>query len=366
MQATAQVDHALAACPECGAPLAGGTIKRTREVIDLPPPRIVVTEHRYWERRCPDCGKRCVPSPELGTVVSGQGRIGHGLTSLLNVLREEARVPVRTIQSLLVTLTGLHLSVGAIVAASQRLADQAAPVIAQITDRVRASPVVHLDETGWREHGRNGYVWTASTPEQRLFRYGSRAKAMVGQLLGEQFAGVVVSDFFVAYTHDDHVHQYCWAHLLRDIADLRRQHPQDPVLTGWADAVGAIFGRARDGAIGPPRQRWAVRRQCQADLRHLCGVWASTDVPQRVLCVRILTHLESLFTFVTEPAVPPTNNAAERSLRHLVVARKISGGSRSPRGTATKLTLASLFGTWRLQGVNPFTAALDLLAAPQV
>jgi len=70
--------------------------------------------------------------------------------------------------------------------------------------------------------------------------------------------------------------------------------------------------------------------------------------------------------FVTDPAVPPTNNAAERSLRHLVIARKISGGTRSAVGTHTRMTLASLFGTWRVQGINPYHACYDLLASPQV
>lgn len=69
---------------------------------------------------------------------------------------------------------------------------------------------------------------------------------------------------------------------------------------------------------------------------------------------------------VTEPEVPATTNADERSLRHLVVSRKISGGTRSPRGTATKLALASLFGTWWVQDINPYTACLDLLASPQI
>src|SRR5829696_6117896 len=77
MRATAREVHALAACPACGAPLAGGTVKRTREVLDLSPPRLVVTEHAYVERRCPDCGKRCVPAPALAGVVTGRGRIGH-------------------------------------------------------------------------------------------------------------------------------------------------------------------------------------------------------------------------------------------------------------------------------------------------
>lgn len=86
MAATETVVHALRACPGCRAPLAGGTIKRTREVIELPVPRIVVTTHVYLERQCPDCGKRCVPRPELAEVVSGQSRLGHGLVSLIAVL----------------------------------------------------------------------------------------------------------------------------------------------------------------------------------------------------------------------------------------------------------------------------------------
>ena len=69
---------------------------------------------------------------------------------------------------------------------------------------------------------------------------------------------------------------------------------------------------------------------------------------------------------MAEPAVPSDNNAAERSLRHLVISRKISGGTRSERGTERKMTLASLFGTWRVQGLNPLTACRQLLRSPQV
>ena len=366
MAPTARVVHALAACPDCGARLTGGSVKRRREVIELPPPRIVVTEHLVLERRCPGCGKRCVPAPAWDALVSGQGRLGHGLTSLVAVLREEARLPVRAIQQLLATLTGLQLSVGAIVAASQRLAAQANRELAAIATAIRASPAVHLDETGWRQDGRNGYVWTASTPTQRLFVHGSRARAMVDRLVGADYPGVIVSDFYTAYTNDDRRHQYCWAHLLRDLADLVAAHPDDAAVRGWAEAVGALFARVQATAPGDPATRRRLRRAAQAELAQLCQPWLTPRVAQTVLCRRILTHLPSLFVFVTEPGVPPTNNAAERSLRHLVVARKISGGSRSPTGTATRMALASLFGTWRAQGVNPYHAARDLLASPQL
>jgi len=105
MPATDQMIHALAACPDCGS------ITRTRDVIDLPPPRIIVTAHVYLERHCSDCGKRCVPRPQVQGVVTGPGRAGHRLTSLLGVLREETRIPIRGIQRLLATLTGRQLSV---------------------------------------------------------------------------------------------------------------------------------------------------------------------------------------------------------------------------------------------------------------
>lgn len=178
--------------------------------------------------------------------------------------------------------------------------------------------------------------------------------------------GVLVSDFYGVYTSYEGVHQYCWAHLLRDIHDLTIQHPDDAAARGWTAAVKAVFATAQAGAAGSRADRWRVRKRAQTDLKQVCAPWLAPSAPQTTLCRRILKHLESLFVFVTEPAVPATNNAAERSLRPLVVSRKISGGTRSPRGTATAMTLASLFGTWRAQGVNPYHACRDLLVSPQV
>jgi hypothetical protein len=90
------------------------------------------------------------------------------------------------------------------------------------------------------------------------------------------------------------------------------------------------------------------------------------DAPQRVLGERMTKHLSALFVFVDDPAVQSTNNAAERSLRHLVTSRKISGGTRSSAGAATKMTLASIVGTWRLRGLNPLAECRALLTHSQV
>ena len=78
------------------------------------------------------------------------------------------------------------------------------------------------------------------------------------------------------------------------------------------------------------------------------------------------TGYGELFVFVAEPAVPSDNNAAERSLRHLVISRKVSGGTRSERGSNSKMTLASLFGTWHAQGLNPLPSCQQLLSSPQL
>jgi hypothetical protein len=368
MRPTARQVHAYAACPHCGTPLRRGTVKRTREVIELVPAPVVVTEHAYVERRCPHCGGRWLPGPALAGVVVGQGRLGVGLLSLIAVLRQELRLPIGAIQWYLQAIHGLRLSVGAIVGALHTVAQHAAPVVAGLHTAIRASPVLHVDETGWREDGHNGYVWTFSTPTARAFVHGSRERAVLEATIGPDYAGVLVSDFYAAYTGYAGRHQYCWAHLLRDVDDLVAHHPEDGAVRGWADGVHALYRRA---TAAPPDPDPAVRRHArqgyETALATLCApVGDQTEAPHRGLCARIAKHLAALFVFVEDPSVPPTNNAAERSLRHLVTARKISGGTRSPTGTATAMTLATLFGTWRAQGLDPLVQCHALLAQSQV
>lgn len=359
--------HAVAHCPHCCTPLRGGTLRRRREVIEVVPTRVEVIEHQYWERRCPRCRGRWQPGPELEGVVVGQRRLGIGLLSLIATLREEWRLPIRAIQDYLQTVAGLRLSVGAIVAALHLVAQRAAPVVQHLEEAIRASPVLHVDETGWRQDGRNGYAWTFSTATARRFVHGGRDRLVLEQQIGDAYQGVLVSDFYAVYTGYEGRHQYCWAHLLRDIAELAGQHQDDAAVRGWAASVQALYQRAVAFSDPDQTHRHRQRHAYEAELGALCAPWlGSAAAPQRVLCERITRHLSALFVFVADPVVPPTNNAAERSLRHLVTTRKISGGTRSAAGTATKMLLASLFGTWRLQDRNPLTECRILLASPQV
>lgn len=153
MAPTHRVEHALDACPDCGSALLGGWVQRRREVIEVPIVPVEVSEHIYIARVCPLCQKRHVPKVDLGGVVVGQQRLGVNLVSLIVTLREEGRLPVRTVQWYLRTIHGLSLSVGEIVGLSHQSARQAQPLVAAIREQVRASPAVCADETGWRQNG---------------------------------------------------------------------------------------------------------------------------------------------------------------------------------------------------------------------
>jgi hypothetical protein len=341
-------------------------------VIEVTPVPATITEHVYLERCCPWCGKRRTPAVELDGQVIGQSRLGVGLVSLIATLRSEWRLPVRAIQQVLASVHALDLSVGAIHGALGQVARVGHASVDATLAAIRASPVVHADETGWRENGRNCYLWTFATPTQRYFTLGSRAKGMVDTVLGPDFAGVLVSDFYAAYDHYDGVQQKCWVHLLRDIHTLVRAHPTDGALAAWADAVhqvycdavveaAALTTRAADEA-----ERRAVRWAYEERLWAVCQPFATEEMaPQARLCRRVDKYRHALFAFVREAGVPAHNNPAEQSVRHEVIGRKISGGTRSGAGTQTRTALATLFGTWRIQGRNPYLACRALLTSPQ-
>ena len=381
MEPTQRVIHAPESCPECGTGLSGGWVQRTREVIDLPVVAAEVIEHVFVARVCPLCDKRRLPQEPLKGLAMGRRRLGVNLVSLIVTLREEGRLPVRSFQWYLQTVHQLKLSVGAIVEVIHAAAQRAQPIVAEILERIRGSPVVHADETGWRQDGVNGYVWTFSTPTERYFLRRGRGKVVVDEVLGESpvqgggslFSGVLVSDFYAAYSHYPGLKQRCWVHLLRDIDELKALYPQDTALVRWATAVRQLYDRAKACADDRSRPAAGYQRSASADqlmleklMLSLCQTF-SNDVaaPQARLCRRIERFIKELFVFVSHPGVPSENNAAERSLRHLVISRKISGGSRSERGTNTKMALASLFGTWRANSLNPLLQCRDLLVSPQ-
>jgi transposase len=368
------VEHHISACEECGSRLGGVSIARRRQVIEVPPPPPVeVTEHVVYHGWCSQCRKWREAPMDVSAEVLGQGRLGVRITSMIAYLRTVMRLPVRQIQAYLATLHGLKVSIGEIVELLHRAKDQLHPLLAALKQQIRASPAVQADETGWREDGKNGYIWSVSTRTIRYYEYHhSRGSEVVKQLLGESFEGVLGSDFYASYNIHQGLHQRCWVHLLRDGHDLKEQYPDDAAVQRWFTQLKALYERAcsytgPDPTL-PPAQQLAARRQDQhafeQELMHLCAPYVGTSAPMHTLCKRVERFLPELFVFVARPEVPSDNNLAERSVRPLVIARKISGGSRSPKGSDTRMDFFSLFGTWAAQGLNPFFQCLAELSQP--
>ena len=347
----------------------GGSEKRTRQVIHVPVVAVEVIEHVYIERRCPLRGHRNVPKVELGEQVVGKNRLSSSTMAMIASLHEVGRLPLEQIQWLLSSFHKLKLSVGEIVRVLHIVAGKAAGTKARLREELRSSPVVHADETGWRQDGQNGYLWSFSGEQVHyVAAEASRASEVVRRVLGEDFRGVLVSDFYSAYNFLDCPHQRCWVHLLRDVHELTERHPQDKGVAQWAEAVHELYLEAkatsqRDKDL-PREERAAARQGLEERLLGLATPYLKADVPQRVLCQRIDRFLAELLTFVELPMVPSDNNAAERAIRPQVVARKISGGTRSPKGSATKATLATLFSTWHLRGLNTFLTCREFLNSP--
>lgn len=361
-----QVEHAVATCPDCGCGLRGGTIKRRREVIDVELRPAVVTEHVLLERVCPVCDRACVPVLGPADGVVGRHRFGPNLLALIGTWREVGRLPARAIQAFLGICDRVHVSLGAVEGALHALAARGAAAVATLREQIRAAPVVHADETTWRQDGRNGYVWQLSTPTACYFERGPRTTEQIDRLLGREFAGVLVSDFYAAYHHFPGEKQRCWAHLLRDVREVLAAHPADAALRRWGRYLHRLFRATRDHPGTTPAERRRIRQRAEASLTRACQPWTQASVPQRTLCQRIMAHRHELFTFVVRPEVPPTNNAAERAFRPLVIARKVWGGTRSEQGSTDAMRRASLVATWRLRALNPFDQFRTLLLSPQL
>jgi transposase len=372
------VEHRIVSCPQCHLRLGGISLARVREVIDLPEPQPVeVIHHRIFKGWCAQCQCWHEAPVDLHEEVLGQGRIGVRLTSVIALLRTVMRLPIRQIRALLRILYRCEISTGEIVELLHRVVSHAKPVLERIKGQIRASPAVQADETGWREDGENGYIWSVCTPTLRYYEYHhSREGAIVKQLIGPNFVGVLGSDFYAGYNTHQGLHQRCWVHYLRDIHNLKKKYPEDERLLTWATQVKAVYEEAVAWAeLGPEPQlsprlhhltRVAQQHAYEQRLWTLCQPFAHTLAFQHTLCERMERFLPEMFVFVAVAGVPAHNNLAERSVRPLVITRKISGGSRSPKGSATRMGLASLFGTWAAQGLNPFHQCLALLTQPNL
>jgi hypothetical protein len=249
----------------------------------------------------------------------------------------------------------------------QRVAEWLAEDYLALKLQIRAAPAVYVDETGWRTDGKNGQLWGVTTPTQTLYHIDdSRGGKVIRELLGDCFGGTIVSDFYSAYATMDCKKQKCLTHLLREFKESAQKSP--------AFAEGSFYPKARRlvkqmlllksrwDQMSDQRYTSAVCR-LETRLEELIGC-DYTEPNEKRIARRMSKHCKELTAFLWEKELDGTNNAAERALRPAVVARKISGGSRSEEGAIAFARLASLLRTARQQGKNLLeTIKAKLMAA---
>jgi len=354
-------------CPHCSSFLLD-VEEHERIVEDIVPAKVVVTSYHTQSGLCPCCRKRvesrALEQPPAANIPHGQLGLNALATGVL--LRVTHRLPFRQVSGVLADLPGITVCPGAIARQVQRIADWLEDDYQQLLVSVRAAPQVHADETSWRTDGKNGWLWALTTPTQTLYHIDkSRGGKVISKLLGKAFAGILVSDFYSAYSSMNCKKQKCLVHLLRELAQTAEKSP--------AFASGAFFSKARRliKQMLLLKGRWkemddkryaASVRRLEARLKQLAD--ADYDEPHaRRLGKRLRKFRTELTAFLCEKDLDGTNNAAERAIRPVVVARKISGGSRSPDGAEAFAKVASLLRTAGQQGQKLMGTIKSMLVA---
>jgi transposase len=335
---------------------------------DIIPAKVVVRCYHTRSGYCPYCKKRvesrAPEQPPAANIPHGQLGINALATAML--LRIVYRLPFRQISSLFADLPGLSVSAGAVTRQVQRVAGWFDQDYQKLLLQMRCAPIVHADETGWRVDGKNGQLWTVTSPDKTLYHVNkSRGSKVILKLLGKAFGGTLVSDFYSAYSKLDCKKQKCLAHLLRELKESAEKSPAFAASDFFADCKRLIKRMLR------LKQQWETLEDKEYDARvrrlesqlHQLASGQYEEPNAKRIAKRLLKYESELTAFLHEKDLDATNNAAERALRPAVVMRKITGGSRSKNGAKAWATLASLMRSAHQQNLNLLDTIRSMLIA---
>lgn len=332
------VDLKPKSCRGCGTRLLGAASDgepRRHQVVDIPQPKAHVTEYRLHGCACA-CGATTYAGLPDGVP---RGAFGPTVAGLVGYLSGRCRLPKRLIAEMLSDIVGVEISLGTVSKLEKQVAAALEAPVEEAAEYVKNQPVVYADETSWREENGKAWLWVAVTPAVTVFRIAkSRGKKAAKALLGESFAGRVITDRWAAYGWiEDLFRQFCWAHLFRDFQGMvDRGGPGSRIAGRVLDQSRQVlrcWHRIRDGTVKESRGLKEISELIGEINRGLQAAAASGSTKTARMCAEIVKHLPSLWLFVYVPGVEPTNNAAERAIRPAVLWRKGSFGTQSKRGS---------------------------------
>lgn len=327
--------------------------------VDLRENPLIVTEHRFRRYRHRTSGRIThAPAPES---LRRQGLVGPRLRAATAVLKGQCHVSYRSLQAFYRDVLGLALSTGQLAKIIGQTSEALAQPYADLHARLAGEPVLNLDETGHPQRGQNHWLWCAVAKKFTVFKAAaSRGAQVIEGLLGLAYSGVVGSDFFSAYhkfvKQTGCLASYCWAHLIRDIRYLTTFI--DSVTVNWATK---LLGETK--RLFRAYHTQGQRAQGNAKAAILERVRRPPPrTKARVLANRIRTNAEAYFRFLEHNDVEPTNNQAERALRHAVIDRRITQGTRGDTGSRWLERFLTVRETCRQQDRSLFEYLLQAIS----
>ena len=341
------------ACRQCGRALSGDDPHpRRHQCIEVPPVQPWVTEYRLHALRCAHCDLLTEADLPAGVPRSPFGASVHAWVGLLSGGYRQSK---RNVTALLSDAFRIALSPGTVCRLEQTVSAAVAAPVAAAQAYVRQQEAVNLDETSFRQGTLTTWLWTAATAKVTVFAIRlSRGRDVVRELLGEATRAIVGSDRYVAYSdRAPQMRQVCWAHLARNFKVFVERGGTAAVigqtLLEQVDTLFHWWHRVRDGTLERSSFQTYV-----AGLRHRVHMelWYGqqlADDKTAATCREILAVEPALYTFVRRDDVQPTNNSAERALRHGVIWRKTSFGTQSDAGTRYVERMLTVRDTLRQQ-----------------
>jgi transposase len=353
-------------CRRCGRTLSGRDRDPLRhQVYELPEIRPIVTEYQRHRLRCPGCGgTTCASLPEgVPTGQSGPKLIAF-VALLMACFRQSKRRTSLFVTSILNIPCCPSLTVKHQAIATQALR----PAYEELIAALPSQPQLNGDESPTKEGPVKSWLWTFVAPAFTVFALrGSRAATAISELLGETFAGVMSCDRAKMYWQCGRL-QWCWAHLKRDFQALIDSENRQAKRLGHdlmrpTQELFRHWSRCRDGTLtrrGFERLMKPIRHEIDSLL--LRGAFSGNS-RLTGMCWELYDHRDWLWTFLDVEDVQPTNNAAERALRHAVIWRKLSFGTQSAAGSRFVETLLTTIETCRQQDRSVFEFVTQTVAA---
>jgi len=362
--------HHPASCPWCheSALEPTGQIK-IRQVAELRENPLEVTEYRLHGCRCSACGKIVwAPTPPG----AGEGHLfGPRLEALVAYMKGSLHASYTGLAAFCREVLGINVARSHVCNTIARVNEALAQPYEELARHVPTEPVLNIDESGWKDKGQRYWIWVFCTSAISFFCIAkSRGSKVLEEVLGKTYGGTIVSDFFSAYVkYASALQQFCLAHLIRDVK----------FLTTLPDETDKQFGQQLLIEFKRLFHFWHLRQKIPKERfdrlmfrikdRVLQLAQARADGERsksRTLARRLVKHGEAIFRFLFDPAVPPTNNAAERTVRTAVIDRRITQGSRSLMGRQWNARIWTVLDTCRKQSRSAWQFLQDALSAHYV